>query len=103
MDMSRMTRPALWVPLLLAVVLAVPPARADTMPMQDFHLLDIGMSQAEVLYRVGPPDRETVFDGGHHGVTRVIWYYIPHRPNGWITEIIFDSHGRIKDTKRYKP
>lgn len=83
----------------LALSLAVAaPAAADTMPMRDFHLLDIGMSQAEVEYRVGPPDRESVFDGGFHGgPTKIIWYYIPDNPNGWITEIIFDSHGRIRD------
>jgi len=89
--------------LLAAGLAAMSQAHADTMPMRDFHLLDIGMSQAEVLYRVGPPDHETVFGGSIHGITRVIWYYIPQNPNGWITEIIFDSHGRIKNTKRYKP
>lgn len=94
---------------LLTVILLFPLAgtavsvHADTMPMRDYHLLDIGMSQAEVLYRVGPPDRESVFEGGYHGTTKVIWYYIPNHPGGWITEVIFDSHGEIKDTKRYKP
>ncbi len=73
--------------------------------MRDFHLLDTGMSQAEVLYRVGPPDRESVFDGGYHGgPTKIIWYYIPARSaSAWITEIIFDGNGEIQDTKRYKP
>lgn len=90
--------------LLAAGLAAISQAHADTMPMRDFHLLDIGMSQAEVEYRVGPPDRESVFDGGYYGGPRkIIWYYIPQNPNGWITEIIFDSHGKIKDTKRYKP
>lgn len=79
------------------------PGRADTMAMRDYHLLDIGMSQAEVEYRVGPPDRESVLDGGLYGVTKTIWYYIPKGPNGWITEITFDANGRIKDKKRYKP
>lgn len=79
-------------------------AMADTMPMRDYHLLDIGMSQAEVEYRVGPPDRESVFHSGPYGGPgKIIWYYIPRNPNGWITEIIFDSNGEIKNTKRYKP
>lgn len=87
----------------LMLGLLPPTAGADSLGMRDYHLLDIGMSQAEVEYRVGPPDRESVFGDGIYGPTRVIWYYIPDRDNGWISEIIFDAHGRIRDLKRYKP
>ena len=90
--------------LLLCGSLPGTPLFADSMPMRDYHLLDIGMSQAEVEFRVGPPDRESVFNGGpYSGPTKIIWYYIPDSPNGWITEIIFNSNGRINDMKRYKP
>ncbi|MCS3902726.1 hypothetical protein J2T55_000730 [Methylohalomonas lacus] len=78
-------------------------AGADSLDLRDYSLLDTGMSQAEVEYRVGPPDRESVLGDGIHGPTRIIWYYIPASANGWISEIIFDSHGRIRDLKRYKP
>lgn len=89
--------------LLLAVSLPLAPAGAESMAMRDYHLLDIGMSEAEVLHRVGPPDHETVVNDGFFGPSGFVWYYIPTEPRGWITEIIFDSHGRIKDTRRYKP
>lgn len=95
--------PALALPCLLSTALFSPPLPADAMAMRDYHLLDTGMSQAEVLHRVGPPDQESVFDGGYYGPAKVIWYYMPQRSSGWITEIIFDSNGRIKDMKRYKP
>ncbi len=87
----------------LMLGLLPPSVSADSLSMRDYHLLDIGMSQAEVEYRVGPPDRESVLGDGIHGPTRIIWYYIPDAANGWISEIIFDSHGRIRDLKRYKP
>ena len=103
-DMIPLFRKPAFVLCLLGGSLLSLPSVADTMPMRDYHLLDIGMSQAEVEYRVGPPDRESVFHGGYHGgTTKIIWYYIPDGPNGWITEIIFDARGRIKDTRRYKP
>lgn len=89
--------------LAFLLTLVCPPLHADGMDMRDFHLLDTGMSQAEVLQRTGPPDRESVFDGGYHGTTKIIWYYIPRNRNGWITEVIFDSNGEIKDLKRYRP
>lgn len=89
---------------MLAVLVLLPSrVTAEAMAMRDYHFLDTGMSQAEVLYRVGPPDRESVFGDGIHGASRIIWYYIPSNSRGWITEIIFDSNGVIRDTKRYKP
>lgn len=91
-----------FVPVFMLALLPLT-AGANGPSMRDYHLLDIGMSQAEVEYRVGPPDRESVLGDGLHGPTRIIWYYIPDKDNGWISEIIFDAHGRIRDLKRYKP
>lgn len=100
---SRQPSRAVTAGLLLLAVWLSPVATADGMAMRDYHLLDNDMSQAEVLQRVGPPDRESVFGDGVFGPTRIIWYYIPSARDGWITEIIFDAQGRIRDTKRYKP
>lgn len=85
------------------LVLSPSQAAAEAMAMRDYHFLDTGMSQAEVLYRVGPPDQESVFGDGIYGASKIIWYYIPNNSDDWITEIIFDSNGRIRDTRRYKP
>lgn len=89
--------------LVLAGMLIAPSVAAESMAMRDYHLLGVGMSEAEVLYRVGPPDRESVLNDGFFGPSGFVWYYIPSKPRGWITEIIFDPRGRIKDMKRYKP
>ena len=63
------------------------------------------MSEAEVLYRVGPPDHETPYYGHHHELTGKIWYYIPDGDfsGDWFTEINFGSRGRIRDLRRFKP
>lgn len=84
--------------VLLSALVWLPSASAD-MDMRDYHLLDIGMSLAEVEVRVGPPDREVVYSFGD----RIIWYYLPDSKYGWITEIIFNSGGRVNNLKRYRP
>ncbi|MDN5882960.1 MAG: hypothetical protein L0H37_11385, partial [Nitrosospira sp.] len=83
----------------LLSALAWLPSASAAMDMRDYNLLDIGMSLAEVEVRVGPPDRETVYGYGD----KIIWYYLPDSQNGWITEIIFNSGGRVNNLKRYKP
>ena len=79
-------------------------APADMIPMRDFILLEQGMSEAEVLYRIGPYDYETVNTDHHHNIVDKIWYYIPadRGSDKWITEIIIDRNGRIKAMERYR-
>jgi outer membrane protein assembly factor BamE (lipoprotein component of BamABCDE complex) len=82
-------------------------ARADSIPMTDFIQLKTGMTEAEVLYRVGVYDHETVATDYFHNVIQKTWYYIPahsERSNShWITEIVFDGTGRMISIDRYKP
>ena len=79
-------------------------AHADMIPMRDFIQLRRGMSEAEVLYRVGRFDYETVRTDYFHNVVEKRWYYIPHQEgsNKWITEIVINNHGKIKHMDRYR-
>ena len=88
---------------LLAMLLA-PVAGADMIDMVDYTLLSRGMTEAEVLYRVGPFDHESVETDYHHNVIRRIWYYIPARDtsDAWITEIGFDQSGVVQSLDRYR-
>jgi hypothetical protein len=82
-----------------------PSVTADAIALQDFIYLQRGMTEAEVLYRVGPYDYESVYTDGYHNVIRKVWHYIPQGggPNRWITEIEFDRSGRVSNLERYKP
>lgn len=75
--------------------------------MSDYILLSRGMSEAEVLYRVGPPDHETVASDNHHHILKKTWYYIPSQSEvsnrQWITEIVFSGNGKVRSLDRFKP
>lgn len=80
---------------------------ADAVPMRDFIYLRTGMSEAEVLYRIGPYDHETIAYGYYHNILHKIWYYIPQKGEvsnkEWITEIRFNGDGQVIALDRYKP
>jgi len=80
------------------------PATADMIPMSQFRLLKTGMTESEVLYRVGPGDYESVRSDHFDNVLRRVWAYIPTRqdPDTWITEIEFDHSGVVQDLRRYR-
>lgn len=88
--------------LLLLALLYGSVASADEIDMRDYIKLSKGMSEAEVLYRLGPPDHETVKSDYHQNVLRKSWFFIPLPQNTgkWITEIEFDSNGRIINLDR---
>lgn len=80
---------------------------ADSVDMRDYNLISNGMSEAEVLYRLGPYDHETVATGFFNNILHKTWYYIPRQDEDsnrrWITEIRFDSNGRVIARERYRP
>ena len=78
-------------------------AMGKAIPFSDFRLLDRGMSEAEVLLRVGPPDRETVIN--NFFVYKKIWYYIPdgHYSGDYLTKLNFDIHDNVSSIERIKP
>lgn len=91
------------------VVLTLPasfPLLADSVSMRDYNLLSRGMNEAEVLYRLGPYDHETVTYGDYDRILRKTWYYLPapHEVSNrqWITEIRFNGAGKIIHLDRYK-
>lgn len=86
----------LWLALLLAGA-----AQADEIPFHAYRLLDRGMSSAEVQYRVGAPDRETVVNTEY--LFRRIWYYLPDRSTGgWLTRIEFGADDRVRALERHR-
>ena len=62
------------------------------------------MSEAEVLYRVGSYDYESVQTDYFNNILRKTWYYIPSDSGSdkWITEIVIDKTGRISSMDRYR-
>jgi len=88
--------------LLFLVLLYGSMASADAIDMRDYIKLRKGMSEAEVLYRIGAPDHETVRTDYHHNILRKSWFFIPAQKSTdkWITEIEFDSNGRIINLDR---
>lgn len=90
--------------LLLSVLVFCSTSSAEAIDMRDFIMLRNGMTEAEVLYQLGPYDHETVRTDHYNYVLEKTWFYIPGNSstNKWITEIRFDSKGRIVDLDRYK-
>lgn len=91
-----------WVALVL-LALTVRPVAADAIPFHKYRLLREGMSEGQVLLRVGEPDRETVISNDY--IYRKIWYYLPdgHYSGDWLTVITFDANGKITRLERSKP
>lgn len=80
---------------------------ADSITMSEFIRLKTGMTEAEVLYRVGLYDHETITTDYFQNIINKTWFYIPSHSEmsnaKWITEIEFDGSGRIINMDRYKP
>ncbi len=87
--------------LLWLSLLALSAARADEIPFHQYRLLERGMSSAEVQYRVGAPDRETLVNTQY--VFRRIWYYLPERSTGgWLSRIEFGPDDRVDALARHR-
>lgn len=80
-------------------------ASGKEIDLRDYALLREGMSEAEVYYRLGPCDYESVYSDYHHVVIRRVCSYLPdpQTSTGWITEITFDSRGRVQKLDRFRP
>lgn len=91
---------------LLVFLITAEMAIAGSVPMRDYNLLSTGMSEAEILYRLGPYDHETVTYGRFFTILRKTWYYIPTPEETsnfrWITEIQFDNQGLVTGLDRYR-
>jgi hypothetical protein len=80
-------------------------AAGQQMVFRDYIHLRTEMSEAQVLYRVGPPTYENVLYGYSGAVFGKIWYYIPEagQPDPWITEVHFDWRGKVIRIDRNRP
>ena len=90
--------------VLAAFIMLIPAAlSAEMIAMRDFIKLKRGMSEGEVLYRVGNFDHESIYSD-HYQVRKKIWYYIPEHigSKSWITEITFDHTGTVSSLNRYR-
>lgn len=78
-------------------------AESAAIPFHKFRLLQEGMSEGEVIMRVGPPDRETLINNQFQ--YKKIWYYIPDGSysGDWLTTITIDANGRVIEIEREKP
>ncbi|MGB1799204.1 MAG: hypothetical protein ACPHLK_00070 [Gammaproteobacteria bacterium] len=90
--------------LLLFTLLYANQASADAIDMKDFLILKNNVSEAEVLFKLGPPDHETINDDCFNHVLNKTWFYIPKRKssNKWISEFRFNGNGRLISKDRYK-
>ena len=90
--------------LLLFVMFFCLTASAEAIDMRDYIMLKKGMSEAEVLYRIGPYNHETIRTDHYNYVMEKTWFYIPgmSSTNKWITEIRFNSKGKIVNLDRYR-
>jgi hypothetical protein len=78
---------------------------AAPIEFRDYMHLRHGMTEAQVLMRVGPPDYERELYGYYGGIFGRIWYYLPEEypTREYITEIHFDALGHIRRLERYRP
>lgn len=78
-------------------------AYAEAIPFEDYIFLEVGMSEGEVLLRVGPPDYESQI--GSFYFSQKIWYYIPDGSYSGdrLTKITFDVVGNVIDIERTNP
>ena len=76
---------------------------ADAIEMRDYITIRTGMSEAEILYKFGPSDHETIRSDRLDFVLSKTWFYIPIRSSNdkWITGIKFDSNGKLIKLDRY--
>ncbi len=90
--------------ILLLTLLYSGAGLADAIDMRDYNLLRNGMSEAEVLYRLGPYDHRTVESDRYNDIFSKTWFYIPSQrnTNKWITELRFNSAGRLVSRERYR-
>lgn len=90
--------------LLLSFMIFSVHAVAGEVDMRDYIKIRNGMTEAEILYLLGPYDHETIKSDRYDYIFDKTWYYIPAQgSNGkWITEVRFNSSGELIDHDRYR-
>ncbi len=89
---------------LLPFVLYGPLASAEAIDMREYIILKNEVTEAEVLYRFGAPDHETINSDNFHQLLSKTWFYIPAQSgsNKWITEFKFNGNGKLISWDRYR-
>jgi hypothetical protein len=84
---------------LLAIL--VSPVSADQVDLREFGLISVGMSEAEVLVRLGPPDHES-FEGFSpaHLLIKSYFYFSEAWRHQDITTVIRFEGGRVIHKER---
>jgi hypothetical protein len=90
--------------LLLLALLYGSYASADAIDMRDYIILKNDITEAEVLYKFGSPDHETINSDYHHYIISKTWFYIPaqNASDKWITEFKFNGNGKLISKDRYR-
>lgn len=83
------------------ITILVSPVSADQVDLRDFGLITVGMSEAEVLVRLGPPDHES-FEGFTPSNLLIKSYFYFSEPGRHqdITTVIRFEGGRVTRKER---
>lgn len=79
-------------------------AAADAIDMRDFIIVKSDITEAELLYKFGAPDHETVNSDRYNYILSKTWFYIPEKndSNKWVSEFRFNGNGRLISKDRYR-
>lgn len=81
----------------LLSTLSIPSLAADALERK---FIDKGMTESEVLLKIGPPDNESEISGGGAKVVEKVWTYFPHEDDKQTMTTITIRGGRVVAVER---
>lgn len=72
-------------------------AKAETGNARERKYLHVGMTDAEVIARIGPPDMRSSATGSHHGAR---WSYLPHANDPQTITTLTMVNGKVSNIER---
>lgn len=81
----------------LLCALSIPALGADA---SERKFISKGMTEGEVLLKIGKPDNESEISGGAAKVTEKVWTYFPHDDDKQTVTTITIKNGRVIDVER---
>ena len=81
----------------LLAALSIPSMAADA---SERKFIDKGMTESEVLLKIGKPDNESEISGGAAKVVEKVWTYFPHEDDKQTLTTITIKNGRMIAVER---
>ena len=81
----------------LLSALSIPSLAADA---SERKFIDKGMTESEVLLKIGKPDNESEISGGAAKVVEKVWTYFPHEDDKQTLTTITIKNGRMIAVER---